>query len=175
MLLMCAKVVLCGGLALYEDHLQGTQPQARPNATSPHLPRRPQHQDREVHEPVPERTERSLQASVSRIAQDWLQTFEESISFGRLLQEAQDTLKGAATQAAAAPTARRLHQHLDALEAKTRQLRADAGGGAHERGHSTGNPLTSSHVARDGARSRELLSCRGQPRRKADRMPQLEQ
>lgn len=82
-------------------------------------PRTGDQKDREVHEPVPERTERSLQASVSRIAQ-------ESISFGRLLQEAQDTLKGAETQATA-PTARRLHQHLDALEAKTRQLRADAG------------------------------------------------
>ena len=37
----------------------GLMPQA------PHLPPWPQHQDREVHEPVPERTERSLQVPKS--------------------------------------------------------------------------------------------------------------
>ncbi|CAK9050868.1 unnamed protein product [Durusdinium trenchii] len=71
---------------------------------------------REVVE-APASSKKALQASVTRIAQ-------ESISFGRLLQEAKETLK------AGTIPARRLHQQLDALEAKTRQLRADAGASA---------------------------------------------
>lgn len=40
-------------------------PKLGPMPQAPYLPRQPQHQDREVHEPVPERTERSLQVPKS--------------------------------------------------------------------------------------------------------------
>jgi len=107
---------------------------------------------REVVQPeVPEHLEkRSLKASVSRIAQ-------ESISFGRLLQEAQETLK-----VGAAPSARRLHQHLDALEAKTRQLRADAN-------HARRSPR---EVPRQGRQSFDLIT-RGTGWRTQPRTSQL--
>mmetsp|Transcript_18805 Transcript_18805/g.42378 ORF Transcript_18805/g.42378 Transcript_18805/m.42378 type:complete len:388 (+) Transcript_18805:45-1208(+) len=64
---------------------------------------------------------RSLKASISHIAQ-------ESISFGRLLREAQSALEdgGSTSRSQVLARTRHLHQQLDALEAKTRSLTAVA-------------------------------------------------